>query len=94
MLRFDSIDKHIKACWGVRCDCGNEVVIQGCSMTNSNTLSCGCIQKGIISRRMTKHKMRNKRAYPSWVSMKYRCLNVKNKAYKNYGGRRSLQNQT
>lgn len=43
--------------WLCRCDCGNEIIVKGSSLTKSKkaTMSCGCLQKEIVSQRMKKY---------------------------------------
>lgn len=72
-----------------RCDCLNITNTRWCMWKNGSTKSCGCLKKkqekinlGNKSHGLSKHPM-----YSVWCSMKGRCYNVKNKAYKNYGGR-------
>lgn len=36
-------DKHNKARWLCRCDCGNEKIILGSNLLSGRTTSCGCI---------------------------------------------------
>lgn len=38
-------NKNNRSAWLCRCDCGNEKVILGNSLTSGNSESCGCIQK-------------------------------------------------
>lgn len=38
-------DKHGKAQWMCRCDCGTEGVVLGESLRNGNTKSCGCYKR-------------------------------------------------
>jgi len=71
-------EQHI---WLCRCDCGNELKIRGGNLLTANTRSCGCKSK------VLKHGMSSSSEYQAWSSMKARCLNPKNKAYKYYGGR-------
>ena len=40
---------HQKTMWLCKCDCGNEKILIGCHLTNSNSKSCGCIQKEVMS---------------------------------------------
>lgn len=35
-------NKGIQPMWRCRCDCGNEVVVQGCNLRGGETRSCGC----------------------------------------------------
>lgn len=42
-------DKHGKAMWICKCDCGNITKpIRGQSLKNGNTISCGCYQKEVL----------------------------------------------
>lgn len=36
------VDKHHKAQWLCRCECGKEVIVNGCNLRKGNTKSCGC----------------------------------------------------
>lgn len=38
------------AFWEVRCDCGIEKIINGNSLRNGHTQSCGCLQREIVSK--------------------------------------------
>ena len=44
-------DKNKKALWLCKCECGNEVVVRGVSLTNGNTKSCGCYNSEKASKR-------------------------------------------
>ncbi len=72
-----------KAYWLCRCDCKNEKIIDGASIRNEDTKSCGCYRSMFFM----KHGMSRTKTYQSWSLMKQRCLNPKNDRYKNYGGR-------
>lgn len=69
-----------------KCDCGNTKEINGTSLRKNRTLSCGCYNKEIINK-AKKRIYKNKRLYELISSIKQRCYNKNNKAYKNYGGR-------
>lgn len=71
----------------VECFCGNTFVTRISGLKNGRVLSCGCKRKNKLLARITKHSMFKSSEYSSWESMKSRCLNPKNKFYKNYGGR-------
>lgn len=82
--------------WLCECECGNKKAINGKHLRykNERTLSCGCIRskrakimveefhKNNITHGKSKHRL-----YKIWQGIKDRCLNSKNQAYKNYGGR-------
>lgn len=69
-----------------RCDCGTEKEIAFFSLKRGLTQSCGCYrkEKGPGNKR---HGLHASRTYKTWLSMRQRCLNPNNPAYKNYGGR-------
>lgn len=76
--------------WLCKCDCGKETIVLKSNL-GKKVFSCGCLQKEqartICSKNFTKHSLSNTRLFKIWVNMKERCLNKKNTAFKNYGGR-------
>ena len=42
-IKFDGFDRHNKAKWLCKCDCGNIKSINHCSLNRKLTKSCGCI---------------------------------------------------
>jgi hypothetical protein len=83
-----------EAAWLCRCECGNTRVVRVSSLRNSDTKSCGCFRKQSARVRHLKHGCATKRLtgrhtveYTAWMQMKGRCLNPRNHAYADYGGR-------
>ena len=56
VLSFDHKDKFGERYWLCKCDCGNEKVIRGSSLTKGVTKSCGCFAN---ERRIESHKKNN-----------------------------------
>lgn len=79
------------SCWNCQCSCGREKVIRGSDVTSGRIVSCGCHKDSSSKVRLTTHgHCPNKvdtKEHRAWVSMKQRCLNPKDFAYHNYGGR-------
>jgi len=73
--------------WNCVCDCGAAVVTRGKSLRYGVTKSCGCLARELKSQNNSKHHGFGTRLYAVWDSMRQRCNNPQNKAYKNYGGR-------
>jgi hypothetical protein len=73
--------------WKCLCDCGNEKNIYGNSLTKGATISCGCFFKEQAVSRMTTHGKCYTSEYRIWRDMIGRCVNQKNKRFKDYGGR-------
>lgn len=73
--------------WLCRCECGTEKEVFGCSLKNGTTKSCGCFKIEFNKRIRKVHKKSNPLEYNSWVGLKSRCLNISDRAYKDYGGR-------
>ena len=74
--------------WECLCDCGELTVVSGPDLRNGHTRSCGHLRKthGYTSQNnRTNGKIRTE--YTIWNGIKGRCLNPKNKDYKNYGAR-------
>lgn len=69
------------------CDCGESVDLYGYALTSGRTKSCGCLRRDNTRAMKTVHGMYGTSEYKSWTSMKDRCLNPDNHAYKDYGGR-------
>lgn len=79
--------------WLCRCDCGAEREIIARSLQTGDAVSCGCYNR---ERTAALNQPRHANAtrkygvtpeYRAWAHMKGRCLNPKDKGYKNYGGR-------
>jgi hypothetical protein len=73
--------------WNCVCDCGNKTVVLITNIRRAK--SCGCLEKiaGEINFKHGHAYPEKTRTYNIWRSMKQRCSNPKNKAYKYYGGR-------
>lgn len=73
--------------WLCVCDCGKFVIVHYNSLTRNVTKSCGCYNRECSSKRRKTHGHTRTRIYEIWCNIKSRCYNIKNHAYKNYGGR-------
>ena len=70
--------------WLCQCVCGVCTVVKNADLRN--TKSCGCLRVDMGRARQT-HGLSKSRTYQAWRKMKTRCLNPKDKAWPNYGGR-------
>ncbi len=64
------------------CDCGKYKDVPYGNLTQKLTKSCGCLIREGKDVKVTDHPL-----YTKWTGMRGRCNNVKDKAYKIYGGR-------
>ena len=80
-------NKRNYAVWLCVCDCGKKLFVASNYLKNGDTKSCGCLNRDSARQRMTTHSMSGAPAYSSWHRMKQRCLNIKDRRYKDYGGR-------
>lgn len=75
--------------WLCQCDCGKVVKLLSGNLKKQQ--SCGCLHDNNLAKKRFLHGHSRKRSetciYKRWQKMKERCLNLKAKAYKNYGGR-------
>lgn len=77
--------------WLCVCDCGNQNWVRAANIRAEYTKSCGCLKSEVLSRIKAKHgaaRINAKSpAYRSWLAMRQRCRDPKQKSYRNYGGR-------
>src|SRR6185312_11677060 len=84
VLRLDKIENGI-VYWWCRCNCPKktERSIPAGRLKNQGSKSCGCL----IKETATKHGHHDLREYAIWNSMKQKCLNPKNKQFKDFGAK-------
>lgn len=77
------------AVWECQCDCGNRCYIGQHSLRYGFTKSCGCLQRELVTKRLSKHNgnREHPRLYRIWKNMKNRCYNKNDKHYLYYGAR-------
>lgn len=73
--------------WRCRCKCGTIKEVRGKSLLYGDSTSCGCFAKENMSNATSKHHGFGTRLYNVWDSMRQRCRNPRNHAYRHYGGR-------
>lgn len=78
--------KH-KTMWKCQCDCGNTTLVLTGNLNSNRVKSCGCLKNEKLIERSITHNQRHTNLYEVWKTMKQRCFNPNNNAYKNYGGR-------
>lgn len=71
------------------CDCGNYTIASGSNINRNKIKSCGCLQVEIAKqKKKSKYKYHDlKSEYNTWTTMKRRCYNENDLAYKYYGGK-------
>lgn len=87
VLDRNGIAKNGNIQWLCQCDCGNQTIVDSQSLKRNFTKSCGCLRKELVTKNKTKHGMYGTRLNYIWNSMKQRCINSNNDAYKYYGAR-------
>lgn len=70
-----------------KCDCGNEATPQRGALVSGKSQSCGCLRIEKVKKAVTTHGKSKSADYMNWNSMKQRCSNKNDPAYKNYGAR-------
>ena len=82
-----------RAIWLFKClgsertSCGREIVLTAKTVAHGRTQSCGCLQRERAADTQRTHGKCGSFEYRVWSQMKQRCLNPKQTAYSNYGGR-------
>jgi len=89
VLGYAGFDKRTQ--WYCECECKNIIVRDGCLLLKGVTSSCGCFRRDKTSEKSTTHghanRGRTSDIYRTWLRMKSRCYNKRNKDYHHYGGR-------
>lgn len=85
--RITVIEYHGKKKWRCRCSCGQTLNINGSSLLQGNTKSCGCYKIDLVAAMNRSHGLTETSEYSAWCHLKARCLNKNNPAYPDYGGR-------
>lgn len=83
-------DKWNHWLWEFNCDCGTAIIRPSSAITTRNptTHSCGCLARETTrGNRARTHGLSKTKEHNAWISMRQRCLNPKNPAFKGYGGR-------
>lgn len=87
VIKYLGNDKHKKALWLCKCDCGNETVVESSRLRKGHTKSCGCYRNESAFIKSTTHGKSKSRLYKIWYAMVNRCYNPSSESYKSYGAR-------
>lgn len=89
-LSYHSSDGK-KSLWTVRCVCGALKIMAATELSKlasrSVDASCGCMKRGTIGAKNTRHGMSAHPAYWVWRSMNDRCRLPTHQSWDRYGGR-------
>src|SRR5712691_11909495 len=84
-IEFINILPGRRTMWKVECECGNITEASYKAFRAGNKKSCGCSIFDKSRERLTKHVLsRTSPIYLRWKLIKGRCLNQKDKRYKDY----------
>lgn len=70
-----------------RCICGTEADVNVYNLKAGKSKGCGCKHDERISQSKTRHGLSDTTEHFTWMNMRRRCENPKDKAFHNYGGR-------
>ena len=87
VLEYAGYSESKKPMWLCVCDCGERRDVEGQSLRNGLTSSCGC-QKGLaIAKARRTHGASYKKSYQVWRDMMRRCTVKSSPNWRHYGGR-------
>lgn len=87
VVALSGLDKYGRRRWKCLCLCGVAVVVASGNLGSGNTVSCGCLPaEGNCYRHGHALKGAPSKTYRAWASMRKRCTNPNDKAWKYYGG--------
>ncbi len=87
VLQRNGSNRHGKARWLCRCDCGSEISVQGENLRREYTRTCGCLQRERTRNTGRKHGMAGTSTYRIGQGMRQRCLSPGDTGYQYYGER-------
>jgi len=73
--------------WECRCECGKVVHAKSTNLHLGLTRSCGCYQKDMQRKAVTRHGRARTPEYRAWADLKVRCTCQTNSRWDGYGGR-------
>lgn len=79
--------KKGRCLWLCKCECGNETIVSISNLRNGKTKSCGCLAIKTIIKNSITHGLSKHPLYNVWSTIKARCYNPNDHAYKWYGNR-------
>jgi len=80
-------NKLRKACWRVRCECGEERTVAGNNLRRGRTRSCGCLHVEVVAARLTTHGLAGTPEYQALKAARLRCTSPTSRPFADYGGR-------
>lgn len=90
VLKFDKVLNGRKR-WMFKCDCGTIKSIEGKSVIESHTRSCGCLLREVTAKMNKSHggcsNGKREPEYNVYMCIIDRCENPNNSSYKHYGGK-------
>lgn len=85
--RVEGKNNHETTYLSCKCSCGNDCFVRPDKFKKQDNISCGCLGRERTPLQNYKDGRSKKPEYYVWDSMIQRCTNIKNRQYKNYGGR-------
>lgn len=79
-------DSAGRVVWSCRCDCGARHDVKALNLARGSTKSCGCYRREASAAKVTTHGMTRSPTFNSWMSMRQRCTNPNDPAWRYYGG--------
>jgi len=75
--------------WACVCACGAKTTAYAYDLRSGKVVSCGCYGRSglAVKHGMARSGVGRSKTYTVWAAMLQRCVNPKDKNYKNYGGR-------
>ena len=87
VLHYSHTNKHGRAVWLCKCECGNVTRVTSRHLFTGHTKSCGCLARDSCIARSTTHGYAYSQEVHVWQDMKQRCTNPNRWDWEHYGGR-------
>lgn len=80
-------DGSTRRMYEAKCECGIIKGYAGRKLKSGETKSCGCLQREVVGKIASTHRLSGHPLYEVYEGMKKRCYNTRSDRYKDYGGR-------
>lgn len=89
VIAFSHTSANRQAMWNCECACGHKKIVNGSSLIQGDSTSCGCHKIEVAGRQNITHGEGNHSTpeYRIWTGMNRRCSTPSVRAWPNYGGR-------
>jgi hypothetical protein len=86
-IKTSGLTRQNSVKWLCKCQCGGEKIVDGSSLRQGLTKSCGCLGRTKKESPNKRHGKTKTKVYRAWAKLRSRCTNPNDARWDSYGGR-------